>query len=281
MTKPKKETPSKTREIKVKKPRFGLKVHAIPLPHDFLIKPEVVDGNEIQTSGRPSLNVDGKPSTFQPKVDGKPSTPQTSGRPEAQTSGRPRPSTQERHKYPKETIRLKPDIFKRINYFCIEKAITKQEFWEMLAVHFFNLVDGLPSTWLNQFVDGLPSHDDKMIYTTHDDIIMRYETYTGQTWNRRDDREGQRYNDTDIRIIEIAFITTIEKKLRGNTSKQPIKSFNYFIQEIDLLLEQKRNQELPSTFDDYFRYVLNTWEKRIKPLRDEKWNRKSEKQTKS
>ncbi len=115
------------------------------------------------------------------------------------------------------------------------------------------------------------THDDMMIFKTHEDIIMRFELYTNRKWTRRDDREGVRYNDTDIRLIEIAFIATIDKKLLGNTAKQPIKSFNYFTTEIDLLIQQQRDKELPANLDEYHKYVLSTWDKRIRKLRDAKW----------
>ncbi|HNG96567.1 MAG TPA: hypothetical protein PLB32_27435, partial [Acidobacteriota bacterium] len=90
---------------------------------------------------------------------------------------------------------------------------------------------------------------------------------------RRDDRDGLRYNAVDSKLVDIAIISTVEKKLRGNTSKQPVKSFNYFTQEIDLLLEQQRCGELPAALDEYHKYVLSTWEKRIRKVRDEKWGK--------
>jgi hypothetical protein len=201
-----------------------------------------------------------------------PSTPQTSGRPKNKTSGRPKGQTIDRHAMPKETIRLKPDIFKQISFFCLERGITKQELWEILAVHLLNKINGMPSTEFDKLVDGMPSHDDPMIsQTTDDNIIMRYKELTGQSWTRRDDRDAKQFNGTDPRIIDLALVITIERKLRGNTSRQPIKSFAYFKPEIELLLEQQKSGDLPATLSEYHRYVMSAWDKRIKPVRDEKW----------
>jgi hypothetical protein len=174
---------------------------------------------------------------------------------------------------PKETIRLKPDIFKQISFFCLERGITKQELWEILAVHLLNKIHGMPSTEFDKLVDGMPSHDDLMISQgTDDNIIMRYEELTRQAWTRRDDRDAKQFNGTDPRIIDLALVITIERKLRGNTSRQPIKSFAYFKPEIELLLEQQKNGDLPATLDEYHRYVMSAWEKRVKPIRDAKWD---------
>ncbi len=225
-----------------------------------------------QISGRHENDVDGMPSTQKPQVDGMPSTPQTSGRPKNKTSGRPKGQTIDRHAMPKETIRLKPDIFKQISFFCLERGITKQELWEILAVHLLNKINGMPSTEFDKLVDGMPSHDDPMIsQTTDDNIIMRYKELTGQPWTRRDDRDAKQFNGTDPRIIDLALVITIERKLRGNTSRQPIKSFAYFKPEIELLLEQQKSGDLPATLSEYHRYVMSAWDKRIKPVRDEKW----------
>lgn len=160
-------------------------------------------------------------------------------------------------------VRISAEIARQVKSFCALRNIELHEFWEQAATR-----------ELNQTPATRVAHDDMMIFTTHEDIIMRYQEYTGQKWNRRDDREGQKYNQTDIKLLDIAMIQTIEKKLRGNTSKQPIKSFLYFVQELNLLIEQKRSGEIPTTLDEYHKYVLSCWEKRIRPLRDEKWQPK-------
>lgn len=227
---------------------------------------------DVQNSGQQVNVVDSMLSTVQPMVDSMLSTNQTNGQQQSQSGGQQRVKRAlDRHKRKHETIRIREDILNRINMFCAQFGIKKQEFWEILAVHHFEQYDKKLSTSFNHVVDSMLSHDDMMILKTHEDIIMRYEAYTNQKWTRRDDREGQRYNQTDIRLIDIAFISTIEKKLRGNTAKQPIKSFNYFVAEIEAIIDQHQSGDFPANLGDYHKYVLSTWEKRIRPVRDAKW----------
>lgn len=167
-------------------------------------------------------------------------------------------------RYPKETHYL-------IKELCLRYGIDKTEFFNSVVNYALSLPEIELTTLLGVNVVNKLTHDDMMIFKTHEDIIMRFELYTNRKWTRRDDREGVRYNDTDIRLIEIAFIATIDKKLLGNTARQPIKSFNYFTTEIDILIQQQKDKELPANLDDYHKYVLSTWEKRIRKLRDSKW----------
>lgn len=232
---------------------------------------------QSQTSGRQIENVDGMPSTFQTHVDGMPSRTSEPGRPHIETldghtfetKGRPELPNREYHRLPKETIRLKSDILKRIKVFCAERGISKQEFWETLAVQFFETLDGKSAGGFEKHVDGMPSHDDMMIRTfTDDNIIMAYRRLTRQTWKPADDTIGRRYNGTDPRLVEVAVIRTIEKKLRGSTAKLPIRSFNYFVPELEGLIQEVG--QLPGGIDEYYRYVLSKWPA-IEKTRNEKW----------
>jgi hypothetical protein len=171
----------------------------------------------------------------------------------------------------KTTIRFEAELAKKISLFCAEHGIDRQEFHAELAVWFFNPLTAKKDEIFERILAVKPSHDDMMIFNTHDDIIMRYREMTGREWTPRDDRAGRRYNEVDRRLIEIAFVTTLERKLRGNTAKQPVKSFLYFTTEIDILIQQQNAGELPAALDEYHRYVLSVWENRIRPLRDEKW----------
>jgi hypothetical protein len=169
------------------------------------------------------------------------------------------------------SVRLDIDLLNKINTFCLEYGITAKEFWETLAVHAVEPGNPVATHAFKGIVKWVAGDDHDDIHACDDNIIMRYKELTGQTWTRRDDREARRYNGTDPRIIDIALVMTIERKLRGNTSKEPVKSFAYFKPEIELLLQQKKTSELPATLDEYHRYVMSAWEKRIKPIRDQKW----------
>ncbi|MBX7221610.1 MAG: hypothetical protein K1Y36_16790 [Blastocatellia bacterium] len=163
-------------------------------------------------------------------------------------------------------VRLNVDLLEFIKTFCEQKNETFKEFLEKAAIQ---RLEG-PAIHTS---NPMYSHHDDMMINTEDDIIIRaHARFAIQPWTRRDSRDARRFHGTDPRIIEIAMILTVERKLRGNTSKIPIKSFAYFIPEIETLLDDLKNKRLPLALDDYHRYVLDNWERKIKPLRNEKWN---------
>lgn len=239
---------------------------------------ELFNRQEDQTLRRLTEPVDVQTSNDSNTLDVQTSTDSTNQTSNTQTYRRlknPNPIDYEKsyraRDLSRHTLRLPTAYSKQVKDFCYKHNLEFQEFYTRLTEYFFSLPNIETSKILNLTLDVQTSHDDMMIFKTHEDIIMRFELYTNRKWTRRDDREGVRYNDTDIRLIEIAFIATIDKKLLGNTAKQPIKSFNYFTTEIDLLIQQQRDKELPANLDEYHKYVLSTWEKRIRKLRDAKW----------
>jgi hypothetical protein len=72
-----------------------------------------------------------------------------------------------------------------------------------------------------------------IIYKTKVAIINLYLKYNPQNrWKPADDYEGQRYNDKDIRLVEVGIIQT-----QFNARFKKINSFKYYTTEIDLALE--------------------------------------------
>lgn len=261
-----------------KRPEFPWQVHSMEAPSDTSqVSTEIPKSEEPTDQNRSQLhrNVASQPATFQQPVASQPATDLTMSQLQSsnpRTIKRPNQNTSyEARDLGKITIRLNKQLLNKINDFCYQNNIEKQYFFEIVASYTVDNVASQPATLLTRTVASQPAHDDMMILKTHEDIIMRYEAYTNQKWTRRDDREGQRYNQTDIRLIDIAFISTIEKKLRGNTAKQPIKSFNYFVAEIEAIIDQHQSGDFPVNLGDYHKYVLSTWEKRIRPVRDAKW----------
>lgn len=220
-------------------------------------------------------------ATETPLVATNVATTKTGGYTKYEKGGYTKTRKGDRHKYDDReqfNIRLSKDKARSINELCAKSGITKVEFWDLVATRILELVATDVAT-LGQTFPGLVAtnvaHDDSMmIFNTCDDIINAHARYAAKDWTPSDDRVAAVYNEADFRIVEIAMIQVVEKKLRGTTSKQPIKSFNYFIPEIETLLDQQKNGELPPSLDEYHRYVLTTWEKRIRPLRDEKWKPK-------
>lgn len=72
-----------------------------------------------------------------------------------------------------------------------------------------------------------------IIFKTNPLIINLYLRYNPENrWRPADDYEGVRYNDKDIRIIEIGIIQT-----QFNARFKKINSFKYYTTEIDIALE--------------------------------------------
>src|SRR5947209_8411861 len=90
--------------------------------------------------------------------------------------------------------------------------------------------------------DALASPDDRdlmILFKTHPTIINLYLQYNPENrWRPADDYEGQRYNDRDIRLIEVGIIQT-----QFNARFKKINSFKYYTTEIDIALETPLTNE--------------------------------------
>lgn len=123
--------------------------------------------------------------------------------------------------------RIDPAIAKQIAIFCAKRELEKQDFLEQAAIHFIDHVD----IHAEARSDIKISHDDrrKMIWKTLPSIINLYLGYLPDNkWKSRDDREASRYNDMDIRNVELGILTTLLR-----TEQRKIHSFKYFVEEID------------------------------------------------
>lgn len=147
----------------------------------------------------------------------------------------------------KVTIRHKQDFYQKIKDFCQNKDLQIQDFYELAASQYMEIVDGhqqhkvdghqlIPPTATNK--DKWPSHDDLMIFKSHDDIIMLYKNLTGRRWTASDDRAAAKFNNVDRRTIELGMIQTyIQAKGRK------INSFKYFVPEIENIIDAKFDRE--------------------------------------
>jgi hypothetical protein len=125
-------------------------------------------------------------------------------------------------------IRLSHAIAKRIDEFCVKSELDKQDFHELAAIHYIEHVD----IQKGESVDILISHDERrlMMWKTIPSIINLYLQYLPDNrWKARDDREGERFNDADLRIVEIGLLQALLR-----TEQKKIHSFRYFCDEIEL-----------------------------------------------
>lgn len=217
--------------------------------------------------GRPA----GQPATTTKDLAGQPAST-TNQWPASTTMPWPASTTEGRrgNEFAKVCVRLNKGIANKINDFCYSRKIEKQVFFEALAGQFFATLAGQPATEYAEILAGQPAHDDMMIFKTHEDIIMRYERYTNRPWNHHDDEIGSKFNSVDVRLIEAAMIFTIANKLGSSNAFQQIKSFKYFVSEIEYIVDSCQRGVFQN-IAEYHAYALDVWERRIKPLRDQKW----------
>lgn len=182
----------------------------------------------------------------------------------------PVPHTVGARDLPKETIRLPREIITEINVLIARLGLTKQQFWEGVAAHVLAIACGTSPDGLVRFCAARAAHDDKKT-KTHETIISSYTRFTAQPWTTRDDLQACRFNDVDPRLIDIAMIQVMDRKLAGRRGGDRIKSFAYFVPEIETVLEQAQAKELPHDLAQYHSYAMSTWERRIKPIRNQKW----------
>jgi hypothetical protein len=128
--------------------------------------------------------------------------------------------------------RISEATFNRIKHFCVDHNLEQQEFAELSAIHFMDAVESHQT----EKPDSKLASDDRglmIMYKTSPAIINLYLQYNPENrWKPADDYEGQKYNNTDIRIIEIGIIQT-----QFNARFKKINSFKYYTMEIEIARE--------------------------------------------
>ena len=127
----------------------------------------------------------------------------------------------------RQHFRIPPDLDKKFRVFRAEQDLELQEFYMLAGVRFIESVDAHNA----EGVDTLASHEDrrKMMWKASHSIINLYLQYLPDNkWKARDDREAERYNDTDIRLVELGILHALIR-----TEHRKIHSFKYFVEEIE------------------------------------------------
>jgi hypothetical protein len=140
----------------------------------------------------------------------------------------------DRHKGDKVPFnnRISEATYNRIKHFLVDHNLEQQEFAELSAIHFMDAVE----SHHNEEPASQLAHDDRemmMLYKTSPFIINLYLQYNPENrWKPADDYEGVKYNNADIRAVELGIIQT-----QFNARFKKINSFKYYTTEIDLVLE--------------------------------------------
>jgi hypothetical protein len=134
--------------------------------------------------------------------------------------------------------RLSAETVNRIRHFCVDHGLEQQEFAELAAIHFMEVVDSNSSDAVDSQL-ALDDRDKMILFKTNPSIINLYLQYNPENrWKPADDHEGPRYNDKDIRLVEIGIIQT-----QFNARFKRIHSFKYYTTEIDIALETPLTEE--------------------------------------
>jgi hypothetical protein len=128
--------------------------------------------------------------------------------------------------------RISEAIYQRIKHFCVDHDLEQQVFAELAAIHFMDAVE----SHQDEKVDSRIAPDDRelmILFKTRPFIINIYLQYNPENrWKPADDYEGVKYNDKDIRLVEIGIIQT-----QFNARFKKVNSFKYYTTEIDIALE--------------------------------------------
>lgn len=143
-----------------------------------------------------------------------------------------------------DRMNLRPhfEIGKKIRMFCAEQGMELTEFFQLAALAYIENL-GHPSLKISDTKTPL---DDRrlIIYKTRPSIINLYlemnQIFNEKTkWKVRDDEAASKFNECDIRLIELGIIQTQTNK--NYTGK--INSFSYYVNEIQNFVELKMTDE--------------------------------------
>ncbi len=162
-----------------------------------------------------------------------------------------------------DRLSLRPDaeILSKIKKYCIDNRFTLTEFFEIAGMRLVDL-----DAQGHQDLGVLTPLDDRRrdyLYKTNPRIINLFREYNKifnpQTdWKPKDDAVGVKYNDIDLRIIELGIIQTQSNILEGESDTKP-ERFKYYTREIDKLHSLGYSEQLVDA-------ILTTNRKRWKEI---------------
>jgi hypothetical protein len=156
---------------------------------------------------------------------------------DAQKTAKPKKWVKYEQQRSTDRLSLRPDveILSKIRVYCAENNFTLTEFFEIAGLQLIDL-----DVQKQKFLDAKTPLDDrrlKMFYKTDNRIINLFREYNkifnAQTdWKPKDDAVGVKYNDIDLRVIEIGIIQTQSNIIEGESETKP-ERFKYYTREID------------------------------------------------
>lgn len=147
-----------------------------------------------------------------------------------------------------EGFRTSPEMKQKIKEFCAKEGIDKQDFYNLAAIHY---MEHLVNQNSQDSVNKLTLDDRRLIkmWKTKTSVINLYLAYNPENkWKFPDDEAGVKYNDTDLRLIELGIIET-----QFNSGFKKINSFSYYLNEIDNFAGQNLSEEMLTFLTAHYR----------------------------
>ncbi len=220
---------------------------------------------QLKIVGASVITVDAKEPTFEEQVGAKEPKQVNSGSLNVERVGAHKTHKNDRHTpgRARHHIRLPIEVSKAFRTFCVQQGIDLQDFVELAGSHYLEHVGAHRSKEVGA-KEPIDDRRQKIKWKTLPIIINLYLKYLpGNHWKPRDDKEAERFNETDIRIIEVAIIAVLLK-----TQQKKIHSFKYFAEEIDATQETELQEEtLRAMHSHYVRqYERQRGTKNLSPM---------------
>ncbi|MDQ3253253.1 MAG: hypothetical protein M3R15_04990 [Acidobacteriota bacterium] len=204
---------------------------------------------QFKIVGANPIIVDAKEPTPELFVGAKEPTPENSGSLELETVGAHRRHKNDRH-VPgriRHHIRLPVDVSKAFRTFCIQQGIDLQDFVELAGSHYLEYVGAHKSIGVGS-KEPIEERRQKIKWKTLTTIVNLYLKYLPSNhWKPRDDKEAERFNGTDLRIIEVSMIAVLIK-----TQQKRIHSFKYFVEEIEATVDTELQEETLNVMHSHY-----------------------------
>lgn len=158
-------------------------------------------------------------------------------------------------------LSCQPDGQDRKKYY----RVNRDEIERLLEIRTSNALDVPMSNKLDVALKESKKSNKDFAKITANTIISLYQSYNpGNAWKKADDKIAAKFNDADVRLIEIAIITT-----QFNCEFKKINSFGYYKPEIEKIIEQRPSEQMIDFMIGNYR---DKWRKAkgIKPKRTKK-----------
>jgi hypothetical protein len=175
-------------------------------------------------------------------------------------------------------LHIDREIDKKVRQYCLvdsQPKVDLKDFYERAALMLLEHLDTQKEKGLGAEAP-LDDRRLKMLYKTNPTIINLYLSYNSAyneivsknspgkwkaKWTSKDDEFGRKFNETDIRIIELGILQTqVNKGLEPNGSK--IQTFKYYVDEIEKVKTAGISNEMLDTILQYHRQIWKNLAKR-------------------